>query len=197
MAATKGQQIGIWIIAIVMAVGTLGSFAVMILQNDNQASDAATQEADYAKQLEEYTRQQKEAAQTNADNSEALDGYSAATFDVASVTSLKKEILVAGTGEEVKATDSIKASYFGWTGDGKIFDSSNKKDADDAPVTFALSGVIKGWTEGLTGQRVGSVVKLTIPADLGYGATESGIIPANSPLEFIVIIHSIEAVTEA
>ena len=197
MAATKGQQIGIWIIAIVMTVGTLGSFAVMILQNDNQASDSATQEADYAKQLEEYTKQQKEAAQTNADNSEALDGYSAATFDAASVTGLKKEILVAGTGDEVKATDSIKASYFGWTSDGKIFDSSNKKEADDTPVTFALSGVIKGWTEGLAGQRVGSVVKLTIPADLAYGATESGVIPANSPLEFIVIIHSIEAATEA
>jgi len=196
MAATRGQQIGIWTIAIVMLVGTLGSFAVMILQNDNSASDTATKQADYEKQLAEYTKQQKEAAQTNAANSEALPGYSAATFDAASVTALKKEILVAGTGEEVKSTDSIKASYFGWLSDGTIFDSSKKKDADDAPATFPLSGVIKGWTEGLAGQRVGSVVKLTIPGDLGYGATGSGIIPANAPLEFIVQIHSIEAATK-
>jgi len=195
MATKKSQQIGIWIIAIVMTVGTLGSFAVMILQNDNQATDAATKQSDYAKQLADYTAQQKVAAQTNADNSEALSGYSATTFDPASIAALNKEILVAGTGDEVKATDSIKASYFGWTSDGKIFDSSKKKDTDDAPITFALSGVIKGWTEGLTGQRVGSVVKLSIPADLGYGATGSGIIPANAPLVFIVKINSIEAAT--
>jgi peptidylprolyl isomerase len=55
--------------------------------------------------------------------------------------------------------------------------------------------VIKGWTDGLAGQRVGSTVKLTIPADQGYGATGSGIIPANAPLQFIVVIHSIQPAT--
>jgi len=193
MAATKAQQIGIWIIAIVMTVGTIGSFAILVLQNDNQATDSATQQEDYAKQLEEYTKQQEEASKANAANSEALPGYSAEAFDAASVTALKAEIVVAGTGDEVKGTDSINASYFGWLNDGTIFDSSKKKGVDDAPVTFALSGVIKGWTTGLTGQRVGSVIKLTIPADQAYGATASGIIPANAPLQFIVKINSIEA----
>lgn len=197
-STTKAQQIGIWIIAIVLTVGTVGSFIVLILANDNSAKDSASQQADYAKKLADYTAQQKAAAQKNADNSLALPGYSAATFDPASVTALQKEILVAGTGDEVKPSDSINASYFGWTSDGKIFDSSTKKDTNtDTPVTFSLGSVIKGWTNGLAGQRVGSTVKLTIPADQAYGSTGSGVIPANAPLQFIVVIHSIEPATTA
>ena len=57
---------------------------------------------------------------------------------------------------------------------------------------MSLSGVIKGWTEGLTGVKVGSTVRLTIPADKAYGAQGSGIIPANAPLEFIVQVHKID-----
>ena len=193
--ASRGQQIGIWIIAVVLTVGTIGSFLVLILQNDNAAKDTATSQDDYAKQLAEYTKQQKEASEANAANSVAFEDYKAEEFDAASVTALQKDILVLGTGDEVKTTDTIKASYFGWTSDGKIFDSSKKKDTDDAPVAFPLSGVIKGWTDGLAGQRVGSTVKLTIPADQAYGATGSGVIPANAPLQFIVVIRSIEAAT--
>jgi len=194
MSATKGQQIGIWIIAIVMTVGTIGSFVVLILANDNDAKDAATKtqvdQTEYAAQLEAVKKQQ----QANADNSVALDGYSPSTFDPASITALQKEILVSGTGDELKATDTIKVSYFGWTSNGVIFDSSKKKDVGkDEPIELSLSGVIKGWTDGLTGQRVGSTVKLSIPADQAYGPTGSGIIGANEPLVFIVTIQSIGA----
>ena len=193
MSATRGQQIGIWIIAVALTVGTIGSFVAIVLANDNQANEAVNSSADYEQQLAAYQEQQRAAAQENADNSIALSGFSAAPFDAAAITSLQKEILVAGTGDEVKATDSIKASYFGWTSDGVIFDSSTKKDTNtDTPVTFSLSSVINGWTNGLAGQRAGSTVKLSIPADQAYGATGSGIIPANAPLVFIVVIHSIE-----
>lgn len=188
----RGQRIGIWIIAIVMTVGTIGSFFVIILQNDNNKVDQAKQEKEYAAQLAEYQKQQAAAAKKNAENSEPLEGYSVETFDAASVTELKVEVLEEGSGDALKASDSINASYFGWLADGTIFDSSNKKDADDAPVTFGLSGVITGWTEGLTGVKVGSVVRLTIPATKAYGISESGIIPANSPLRFIVKVHKID-----
>jgi FKBP-type peptidyl-prolyl cis-trans isomerase len=195
-STTKAQQIGIWIIAVVLTVGTIGSFIVLILANDNSAKSSSTSQADYNKQLAAYTAQQKAAAETNAANSIALAGYAAAPFDATTVTALQKDILVAGTGDEVKATDSISASYFGWTSDGAIFDSSTKKDTNsDTPATFSLGSVIKGWTDGLAGQRVGSTVKLTIPADQAYGTAGSGIIPANAPLQFIVVIHSIGAAT--
>lgn len=195
-STTRAQQIGIWIIAVVLTVGTIGSFLVLILARDNSTKDAATQKASTDQQLAAQQAQAKIQAKANADNSIALTGYSADTFDASSVTALKKDILVAGTGDEVKPSDSIKASYFGWTSDGVIFDSSTKKDTKaDTPVTFPLSGVIQGWTDGLAGQRVGSTVELTIPADQAYGATGSGTIPANAPLKFIVIIHSIEPAT--
>jgi len=193
MATPKAQRIGIWIITIVLGLGTLGSFIVMGLSMQNQKIDQATQQKDYAEQMKKYQEQQKVAAQENAAKSEALEGYSAAAFDAAAVTALQVETLVEGDGAAVKATDTIKASYFGWTSDGKIFDSSKKKDTADAPISFALSGVIKGWTEGLTGVKVGSTVKLTIPSDKAYGATGSGTIPANAPLVFIVKVDSIEA----
>lgn len=196
MANKRAQQIGIWIIAVVLTVGTIGSFIVLILANDNNKKDTATSQADYAKQLADYTAKQKAGAKTNAENSIALSGYSTDTFDAASITALQKDILVAGTGDEVKSTDSISASYFGWTSDGVIFDSSTKKDTNtDTPVTFSLASVIKGWTDGLAGQRVGSTVELTIPSDQAYGATGSGTIPANAPLKFIVVIHSIQPAT--
>ena len=192
MATPKSQRIGIWIIAIVLTVGTLGSFLAMGLSPGNQKIDEIQQQKDYEEYIKQMTEQQKVAAQANADNSEALVGYSARTFDPASVTELKVEVLTEGTGEAVKANDSINSSYFGWASDGKIFDSSKKKNAEDVPATFALNGVISGWTEGLTGIKVGSVVRLTIPAEKAYGADGSGIITANSPLEFIVQIHAID-----
>lgn len=189
----RAQRVGIWIIAIVMTVGTIGSFAVIILANNNSTQDQAQAAKDAAAQQAASLKQQQVAAQANADNSEGFDTYTASAFDPASVTSLKVDTLVQGTGDTVKATDSINASYFGWTSDGKIFDSSMKKDAKaDAPVTFSLAQVIQGWTQGLAGVKVGSVVELSIPAELGYGSTGSGVIPANAPLKFIVKINKID-----
>jgi FKBP-type peptidyl-prolyl cis-trans isomerase FkpA len=173
----RAQRIGIWIIAIVMTVGTIGSFVVIILQNDNNKIDQAEQQKTDAAKLAS-DQQQQTAAQA---------------FNASDVTALKTEVIKEGTGDIIKATDSINASYFGWTSDGKIFDSTKKKDnTSDSPITFALNRIITGWAEGLTGLKVGSVVRLIIPADKAYGATVSGIIPANAPLEFIVEIHKID-----
>ena len=192
MASQKAQRIGIWIIAIVMTVGSIGSFFVIILQNNNQAKDLAAQQ----KASDESAAASKQSAALNAANFEGFDGYTSQAFDATSATALKVETLVDGTGTAVKATDSVNVSYFGWTSDGVIFDSSKKKDASaDAPISLPLSGVIKGWTEGLTGVKEGSIVRLTIPSDLGYGATGQGTIPANAPLQFIVSVHKIEAAT--
>jgi FKBP-type peptidyl-prolyl cis-trans isomerase len=187
MATPKSQRIGIWIIAIVLMIGTLGSFLVMSLSLSNQTKDSEQQQKAY----DQYLAQQKAASQLNADNSEALAGYTTSIFDSTSVTKLQIEVLTAGTGTVVKSTDTVNVSYFGWLSSGVIFDSSKKKDTADKPISFALSSVISGWTEGLAGQKTGSIIRLTIPSDKAYGSQVSGIIPANSPLEFIVEIHSI------
>lgn len=160
----------------------------MVLGPTNQKIDQTAAQ----KQQEMAQQQQQQSAEASAAKSQPLDGYVAAAFDAAAVTDLKKEVLVQGSGQDVKATDTINASYFGWLPSGKIFDSS-KKDGKDTPIDLPLNGVIPGWTEGLTGQKVGSTIKLTIPAAKAYGEQVSGIIPANTPLTFILTINSIGA----
>ena len=69
------------------------------------------------------------------------------------VTELVSKDLIEGTGPEVKATDTIYVRYLGVQySDGKVFDGNYEK----IPAALSLQGVIKGWTAGLTGKKVGS-----------------------------------------
>lgn len=180
MATSNRQRVGIWVIAIVMAVGTIGSFFVIILSNDNAKLDQKSQQEAYQKMLDEQKKQNK-----------PLEGYQAAAFDKNSVTELKTEVLKQGDGAEVKADSTITANYFGWSSDGSIFDSTNK-NGTTTPIDFSLAQVIKGWTEGLAGQKVGSTVKLSIPADKAYGSVDNGDGRPFGPLMFIVEIKALK-----
>ncbi|MDE2030792.1 MAG: FKBP-type peptidyl-prolyl cis-trans isomerase [Patescibacteria group bacterium] len=112
---------------------------------------------------------------------------------VSKVDSLQKTDLVVGTGAEVKPGDTVSVQYTGAVAaTGEIFQSS--KDFGTAPVTFPLSGVIKGWTDGIPGMKVGGTRRLLIPAAEAYGATPppgSGI-PANADLVFDVELVGIK-----
>jgi FKBP-type peptidyl-prolyl cis-trans isomerase len=80
---------------------------------------------------------------------------------------LASKVLKAGTGKDrPKPTDSVKVHYTGWTRDGKVFDSSLRRNV---PVSFAVTQVIPGWTEGLQLMTVGEKRRLWIPAKLAYG----------------------------
>lgn len=188
MATSKSQRIGIWIIVVFFTVSTFAMFIAMILQPSNDATDAATQQQEYEKQLADYKKQMEEARKLNR----PLDGYEATAFDNASVSELQVETLVQGEGAEVKADSTISANYFGWTFDGNIFDSTKKEGKDAAPIEFPLNKVIKGWTEGLTGVKVGSVVRLTIPADKAYGDKDTGMGQPFGPLKFIVEVKELK-----
>ena len=184
MATKKSQRIFIWAIAVVMAVGTLGAYFAVILANNNADTDTTNQQ----KALEEY------AAQIKANNL-PLDGYAAEAFTANDVTTFKSEDLVTGEGAEATKDSNATLSYFGWTPDGTIFDSSNKKDGSGQPFTFKPSagGAIEGWVQGVPGMKVGGVRKLTIPAALAYGPTGSPpMIEANMPLVFIIKLEKAE-----
>jgi FKBP-type peptidyl-prolyl cis-trans isomerase len=71
-----------------------------------------------------------------------------------------------GKGDAVKAGAKVKVHYTGWLTDGKVFDSSVERGR---PIEFPLTGVIKGWQEGIPGMKPGGVRRLKIPANLGYG----------------------------
>ena len=82
---------------------------------------------------------------------------------------LVKQDLIAGTGPVVQATDTITVNYIGVScSTGKIFDSSYSRNQ---PATFPLSGVIQGWTDGITGMQVGGQRLLGIPPEEAYGTS--------------------------
>jgi FKBP-type peptidyl-prolyl cis-trans isomerase len=95
-----------------------------------------------------------------------------------------------GTGDEPKASDTVKVNYRGTLIDGTEFDSSYKRNQ---PATFPLSGVIKCWTEGLQLMKVGGKAKLVCPSDIAYGDRGSPpTIKPGSTLVFEVELLSIE-----
>lgn len=97
---------------------------------------------------------------------------------------LQIEILTEGKGKRPKATDTVKVHYEGTLINGKVFDSSYKRNE---PIDFPLNQVIKGWTEGLQHAKVGGKLKLVIPPELAYGKRGAGAdIPPDSTLIFVV-----------
>ena len=102
------------------------------------------------------------------------------------MSDLKIEDLEVGTGAEAQAGQMVTVHYTGWLTDGQKFDSS--KDRNDLFVFPLGQGmVIKGWDQGVVGMKVGGKRKLTIPAELGYGARGAGgVIPPNATLVFEV-----------
>lgn len=184
MATRTSQRIGIWVIAVVMLVGTLAGFAAMVLIPQNETTDAQAQQKAY----EDYIAEMKKAQEERQKSLRPLDGYKAEAFDAKSVTALKVDVLKPGEGEALAADSTLKINYFGWTADGKIFDSTNIDGKTTPNETLALNGVIEGWKQGLAGQKVGSTVKLTIPSDMAYGDTDTGMGQPTGPLVFIVEI---------
>lgn len=136
----------------------------------------------------------KPASQTQQTNQSenALKGKQLNNFTpVASVPTLQKIDLKVGTGAEAKPGATVTVNYTGAVAStGKIFESSLDTGQ---PATFGLDQVIKGWTEGIPGMKVGGTRRLVIPASLAYGAqSPSADIPPNSNLVFDVDLISIQ-----
>lgn len=79
---------------------------------------------------------------------------------------LAYKVLRPGTGKRhPKTVDQVTVNYVGWTTDGKMFDSSYERGE---PATFAVNGVIPGWTEGLQLMVEGEKARFWIPERLAY-----------------------------
>jgi peptidylprolyl isomerase len=106
-------------------------------------------------------------------------------------TPVQRVVLKEGDGPEVTASDTVTVDYLGAVYDAdQPFDESYSKGQ---PLTSALSGLIQGWTIGLTGVKVGSRVLLQIPPAYGYGAQGSGdSIPGNATLWFVIDVTKAE-----
>jgi peptidylprolyl isomerase len=102
---------------------------------------------------------------------------------------LVAQTLLQGNGTTVTPSSTVLVQYSGWLlSNGKSFDSSWNRGKNGEPIEFPLSNVVKGWQQGLKGQKVGSQVLLIVPPSLGYGSTAQKGIPANSTLVFVIDI---------
>jgi FKBP-type peptidyl-prolyl cis-trans isomerase len=103
-------------------------------------------------------------------------------FDVelVSIEKITVKVLKPGSGPAVKEGDSITVKYAGSLKNGKRFDSGS------LDVEVGTTGLIKGFTQGLIGMKMGEKRRVTIPPALGYGdrSVGDGLIPANSTLIF-------------
>ncbi len=112
--------------------------------------------------------------------------------NTASPTDLKIEDIKIGTGREVKSGDTVVINYIGTLPNGSKFDSSYDRN-EPFTTQIGVGQVIKGWDLGVPGMKIGGKRKLTIPSDLGYGATGAGgVIPPNATLIFEVELLDIK-----
>ena len=197
MATTKSQRIGIWVIAGMMFLGTIGGFIAMIVAPGNEAKDQAAlkkAQEEYSKTISE--RQKKVEAQTSELSQKyygkfAEFGSRVSAFEAGDVKELGKEDLIEGDGAEVKDDTKFAVYYIGWNAKGEVFDQSIADGKLKEPLAIdgpAKTSVIQGWKEGLIGMKIGGVRELTIPADKAYGNQAQGEkIPANSPLKFVIM----------
>jgi len=84
---------------------------------------------------------------------------------------LQYQVIKEGTGPKPALTDKVKTHYHGTLIDGTVFDSSVDRGQ---PISFAVNGVIPGWTEALQLMREGDKWVLYIPYNLAYGERGAG-----------------------
>jgi FKBP-type peptidyl-prolyl cis-trans isomerase len=109
---------------------------------------------------------------------------------------LQYKVLAAGDPKAAAPTlaDQVTVNYRGTLLDGSEFDSTY---ARGQPATFALGGMIKGWSEALTLMKPGAKWKLFIPPELAYGTAARPEIPGGSVLIFEVQLISVKSAAAA
>lgn len=108
--------------------------------------------------------------------------------------SIVAQNLINGKGDEVKDGEKLYVHYSGvkWS-DGKQFDSNWTKD----PTGFQMDQVIKGWSEGLKGKKVGDRVLLEVPTDKAYGTQEQLGTDSQQPAGPLVFVIDILGTSKA
>jgi FKBP-type peptidyl-prolyl cis-trans isomerase FklB len=145
-------------------------------------------------QKEMMAKQQEAMKQAGEKNKKEGEGFLAENKKKEGVktlpSGLQYKVMKAGKGKKPKATDTVTTDYRGTLIDGTEFDSSYKRGK---PATFAVNGVIPGWTEALQLMEEGAKWQLFVPSNLAYGERGAGgQIGPNATLIFEVELISIQ-----
>jgi FKBP-type peptidyl-prolyl cis-trans isomerase len=179
----RAQRIFIWIIAITMAIGSVGAYFLIILANENEQNEVAEVQQQYEKQLR--CQAADVSTDTEYETPEAIKFNKEEIGDQVEVEDVK-----TGAGKEIDADDAcVAVHYQGNLSDGTVFDGSYNKE----PIAFTLDGVIAGWQEGMQGMKEGGRRVLKIPSELAYGEAGSPpTIKPNEPLLFTIDLIRIQ-----
>ena len=134
-------------------------------------------------QLAQQQTQQSTASANLIAGQQFLEQNKTADGVVTLPSGLQYKIMTKGTGASPGPTDNVTVHYHGTLVNGKVFDSSVDRGE---PTSFALNGVIRGWTEGLQLMKVGGKWTFYIPYQLAYGERGRPGIEPNSALIFEV-----------
>lgn len=109
------------------------------------------------------------------------------------VTESGLQYIIYDEGSENKPgpKDTVYVTYKGTLPDGTVFDQT----AED-PIHFPLTGVIKGWTEGLQLIGEGGHIQLVIPSSLAYQERGQRGIEPNTPLTFDITMTEVRHFVE-
>jgi FKBP-type peptidyl-prolyl cis-trans isomerase len=132
---------------------------------------------------EEQEAERLAQAETNSAAGEAYLAENGAKEGVTTTESgLQYEVLREADGPMPTDDDQVSIEYRGTLVDGTEFDSSYERGV---PATFAVGGMIPGFTEALKLMNVGSQIRVVIPGDLAYGPNGTGeVIGPNAVLIF-------------
>lgn len=190
MAKTSHRVFAL-VFAFLFFATSVATAAVVIWQvHEQNKADKSSQDAtkalqDAASQLQTSNGQQTQTEEGKLEGTKLADFTPVTTVDKLQIIDTQE-----GTGAVVGTGATITAHYTGAVAaTGVIFQSSHDSGQ---PVQFSLNGVIKGWTDGVPGMKVGGKRRLLIPADQAYGANPpagSGI-PANAALVFDIELVS-------
>ena len=109
-------------------------------------------------------------------------------------TGLFYELVSEGTGKFPTSESTVAVEFVATLVDETVFETTEGRGG---PIPITLANMVPGVREGLQYVREGGIVKLWVPASLGFGSEERPGIPADSALLFEFTLHEVVAADAA
>lgn len=162
--------------------GVTGKNGLMTAEQAGQTAQTKMQQMKAEQMMKQYGPNKEKGEKFLAENAKK-EGVKTLPSGV------QYKVIKEGSGAIPADTSKVKVNYEGRTIDGKVFDSSYKRNQ---PLTLRCNQTIKGWTDAMVHMPVGSVWEVYIPQNLAYGEREQGDIKPFSVLIFKIELLDIE-----